>query len=70
MSLLQLLGFDTKQEDYAFARSESTGYTSAKKIPDTWVPTTCGYCSVGCGIDLGVKDGKAISDRDPSPDTR
>ena len=50
-------------EEYAFARSESTGYTSAKKIPDHWVPTTCGYCSVGCGIEIGVKDGKAVASR-------
>ncbi len=63
MSLLQVLGFDTKQEEYAFARNDSTGYTSAKKIPEKWVSTTCGYCSVGCGIDIGVKDGKAIATR-------
>ncbi|MDA8210953.1 MAG: nitrate reductase [Clostridia bacterium] len=27
---------------------------------DKWVPTTCGYCSIGCGIYLGVKDGKVV----------
>lgn len=63
MSLSQLLGFDTLQKDYAFDRSASTGYTSAKKIPEKWVATTCGYCSVGCGIELGVKEGKAIATR-------
>ena len=63
MSLSQLLGFDTLQKDYAFDRSDSTGYTSAKKIPEKWVATTCGYCSVGCGIELGVKEGKAIATR-------
>ncbi|MBZ5611092.1 MAG: nitrate reductase [Acidobacteriia bacterium] len=56
-------GLDTLQEDYAFARDEATGYTSAKKIPDHWVPTTCGYCSVGCGIEIGVKNGQAIASR-------
>jgi anaerobic selenocysteine-containing dehydrogenase len=56
-------GFDTLQADYAFARGESTGYTSASKIPSRWVPTTCGYCSVGCGIEIGVKDGRAIASR-------
>ena len=25
--------------------------------------TTCGYCSVGCGIEVGVKDGKAVASR-------
>jgi assimilatory nitrate reductase catalytic subunit len=63
MSVLSLLGFDTKQEDYAYARHDSTGFTSAKKIPEKWVGTTCGYCSVGCGIEIGVKDGKAIASR-------
>jgi anaerobic selenocysteine-containing dehydrogenase len=56
-------GLDTLQEDYAYSRDESTGYTSAKKIPDHWVPTTCGYCSVGCGIEIGVKNGRAIASR-------
>ncbi len=62
-SLLQLLGFDTKQKDYAYERSDSTGFTSAKKIPEKWVSTTCGYCSVGCGIEIGVKEGKAVATR-------
>ena len=59
MKWQQLVGLDNLSEEYAFGRSESTGYTSAKKIPDVWVPTTCGYCSVGCGIEIGVKDGRA-----------
>lgn len=63
MSLLQVLGFDTRQEEYAYARNDSTGFTSAKKIPEKWVATTCGYCSVGCGIEIGVKEGKAIASR-------
>ncbi len=63
MSLHRFLGLDTLEADYAYERSDSTGYTSAKKIPDHWVPTTCGYCSVGCGIEIGVKDGKAVASR-------
>ena len=27
------------------------------------MPTTCGYCSVGCGMFVGVKDGRAVSVR-------
>lgn len=57
------LGLDNLSGEYAFARDESTGYTSAKKIPDHWVPTTCGYCSVGCGIEIGVKEGRAVASR-------
>lgn len=63
MNWRRTLGLDNLREEYAFARHESTGYTSAKKIPDRWVPTTCGYCSVGCGIEIGVKDGRAIASR-------
>jgi formate dehydrogenase alpha subunit len=28
--------------------------------PDAIVPTTCGYCGVGCGLDLNVKGGRVI----------
>jgi anaerobic selenocysteine-containing dehydrogenase len=63
MNWKRTLGVDNLTEEYGFAWDESTGYTSAKKIPDHWVPTTCGYCSVGCGIEIGVKDGRAIASR-------
>jgi len=63
VALKRVAGWDTLQREYAYARGESTGYTSAKKIPDAWVATTCGYCSVGCGIEIGVKDGQAIASR-------
>ena len=63
MNWKRTIGLDNLSEEYAFARDESTGYTSAKKIPDHWVPTTCGYCSVGCGIEIGVKDGRAVASR-------
>ena len=63
MNWKRTVGLDILREDYAFARSEETGYTTAKKIADKWVPTTCGYCSVGCGIEIGVKDGRAVASR-------
>ena len=43
MTLKRLIGIDNLSDEYAFARGESTGYTSAKKIPGHWVPTTCGF---------------------------
>jgi assimilatory nitrate reductase catalytic subunit len=58
-----LVGLDNLSAEYAYARSETTGYTSAGRIPERWVPTTCGYCSVGCGIEIGVRNGKAIASR-------
>jgi assimilatory nitrate reductase catalytic subunit len=59
----RLVGLDNLAEHYKFDRSDSTGYTSARKIPDRWVATTCGYCSVGCGIEIGVKNGRAVASR-------
>ncbi len=50
-------------EKYAYGIDEQQGFMSKSKIPDRWVRTTCGYCSVGCGMYLGVKDGKAVSVR-------
>src|SRR5260370_33551737 len=63
MNVRQLIGIDNRSAEYAYDRSDSTGYTSARKIPDRWVPTTCGYCSVGCGVEIGVKAGKAVAPR-------
>ena len=63
MNIKRLIGLDNLSRDYAFDRSESTGYTAAAKIPDHWVPTTCGYCSVGCGIEIGVKEDRAVASR-------
>ncbi|MBI4905852.1 MAG: molybdopterin-dependent oxidoreductase [Acidobacteria bacterium] len=59
----RIVGLDNKSEEYKYARDESTGYTAAKRIPEKWVATTCGYCSVGCGIEIGVKDGRAVAAR-------
>ncbi len=63
MNIKRLLGLDTLKEKYAYGRDPRFGYTSAAKIPDRWVTTTCGYCSVGCGIHIGVRDDKAVAVR-------
>ncbi len=63
MNWKRAIGLDNLAEEYQFSRSESTGYTAARRIPERWVPTTCGYCSVGCGIEIGVKDGRAVASR-------
>ena len=63
MSLLRKLGLDILPEQYAYDTDPTTGYISAQKIPDRWVATTCGYCSVGCGMFVGVKDNRAVSVR-------
>ena len=63
MNLKRLLGFDIRKGEYAYGRDPVYGFTSAAKIPERWVPTTCGYCSVGCGMHIGVRDGKAVAVR-------
>jgi assimilatory nitrate reductase catalytic subunit len=63
MNLKRLIGLDTLVDDYRYTVDSEAGYVSAKKAPDHWVATTCGYCSVGCGMFVGVKDGRAVSVR-------
>lgn len=63
MNLRRLVGLDTNQKKYAFASDALVGYVSAQKVADRWVKTTCGYCSVGCGMLVGVKDGRAVTAR-------
>ncbi len=36
--------------------------TCVKEV-DRWIYTTCGYCSTGCGIEVGVKGGRPVSVR-------
>jgi assimilatory nitrate reductase catalytic subunit len=57
------LGLDILADRYAYSNDPVAGFTSAKRVPDRWVATTCGYCSVGCGMFIGVKDGRAVSVR-------
>ncbi|HLG54066.1 MAG TPA: nitrate reductase [Vicinamibacterales bacterium] len=63
MNVKRLLGLDTREERYAYTVDPDAGYISAQKAADRWVATTCGYCSVGCGMLIGVKDGRAVSVR-------
>src|SRR5690606_21858746 len=40
--------------------SGTISMTNAKPETLKYVPTTCPYCGVGCGLNLIVKDGKAV----------
>src|SRR3989338_4896205 len=57
------LGVGTQEGKYAYDLDEQFGWMSQAKIPDHWVATTCGYCSVGCGMFIGVKGDQAVSVR-------
>jgi len=63
MTLKEMLGLDTRADRYTYGVDPVAGYVSSQKIPDRWVSTTCGYCSVGCGMFIGVKEGRAVSVR-------
>ena len=67
MSLLtrlkRMAGIDTAQDKYAYGDDARFGHVSESRVADKWVKTTCGYCSVGCGMLIGVKDGKAVAAR-------
>jgi assimilatory nitrate reductase catalytic subunit len=63
VNLKRLAGLDILSEEYAYADDPTVGYTSAARTAEHWVPTTCGYCSVGCGMLIGVRDGRATAVR-------
>ena len=58
--LKDFLGFDIKAEKYKLSSDPVFGMISDANKPDKWVFSTCGYCGVGCGLYIGVKDGKAV----------
>jgi len=55
------LGADHGGHRYTYEEDVEFGPVSASRRPERWVRTTCGYCSVGCGMLLGVRDGKAVA---------
>ena len=56
-------GIDHAAAKYQYGDDPVLGYTSARKHADHWVNSTCGYCSVGCGMQLGVRGGQVVSVR-------
>ncbi|MDE1177942.1 MAG: molybdopterin-dependent oxidoreductase [Edaphobacter sp.] len=61
--LKRLTGIDTQREKYAYAQDPVYGHISESRVAERWVKTTCGYCSVGCGMLLGIRDNKAVAVR-------
>ena len=54
------LGFDIKNDKYALVDDPIFGKVAKEKKPDKWVRSTCGYCGVGCGLYIGVKNDKPV----------
>ncbi len=61
--LMHKSGLDIRAAKYSYGNDPVLGYTSARKHADGWVNSTCGYCSVGCGMQLGVRQNKVVSVR-------
>ncbi len=60
-AVLDRLGLHTHEDQWRYAKDARFGMMSERKVPEKWVKTTCGYCSVGCGMLIGVRDGQAVS---------
>ncbi len=63
VSPIAWLGLGTSADDYRYGTDDRFGVTSESRLPQRWVKTTCGYCSVGCGMLIGVRDGAAVAVR-------
>lgn len=61
--LRRKLGIDISSEKYRYDHDPRFGKVSASRVADRWIKTTCGYCSVGCGMEVGVREGKAVAVR-------
>lgn len=63
MNPFRILGIDNLSKEYAYTDDPVLGHTSARRAAEKWVKTTCGYCSVGCGMEVGVRDNQAVAVR-------
>ena len=43
--------------------ADETFYLDRKITPDTWKRAICRYCGAGCGMEIGVKNGKVVAIR-------
>lgn len=48
---------------HTYATDDVLGVVATDKVADRWVRSTCGYCSVGCGMMLGVRGDRIVSVR-------
>ncbi|MFN0030250.1 MAG: molybdopterin oxidoreductase family protein [Acidimicrobiales bacterium] len=60
-ALGEITGLDHGGERYRYEHDPIRGPVAASRVADKWVRTTCGYCSVGCGMLLGVRGNKAVT---------
>jgi anaerobic selenocysteine-containing dehydrogenase len=63
VNLKRLAGLDILSERYSYERDPAFGWVASSRAAERWVPTTCGYCSVGCGMLIGVRENRAVAVR-------
>lgn len=51
---------DIKEDKYSYTKDTTFGTIAKNNAPTKWVRSTCGYCGVGCGLYIGVKDGRPV----------
>lgn len=61
--LLRKSGIDIAAAEYKFGHDPVLGFSAERKHAERWVKSTCGYCSVGCGMELGVRGNRVVSVR-------
>jgi assimilatory nitrate reductase catalytic subunit len=57
----RLLGLDHGGDRYQYVDDPVRGPVHESRRADRWVRTTCGYCSVGCGMLLGVAGERVVA---------
>lgn len=57
----RLLGLDHGGDRYRYVVDPVRGPVHESRAAERWVRSTCGYCSVGCGMLLGVREDKVVS---------
>lgn len=60
---IDALGLDHGGDRYTYTESsdERFGVINSTQRAEKWVRTTCGYCSVGCGMIVGVRDDRIVA---------
>jgi assimilatory nitrate reductase catalytic subunit len=57
----RLLGLDHGGDRYQYVDDPVRGPVHESRRAERWVRTTCGYCSVGCGMLLGVAGERVVA---------
>lgn len=60
-NFLRMLAMSTAMTAASGSGLASLAHASDEGKPDKWVKGVCRYCGTGCGVLIGVRDGKAVA---------